>query len=212
MQEFKLPGSQTPIVISSIETSQCPHDVKALKEITIRMYETHKPSKDQSDVFNMEQEDIQMHETPSGDVIQSGIPTEPITPGENGDPEYNPYEGDDPYGNEGEAEWTDENGATYLLRPKRPVAGRNQPGQMITATRGSIANFKGVKNGNGSLKAKGKPAPGCIRCDATDHHWRQCPFPFQAQLPGGEKEIQVPPKERVEKELGKPGIRGITKE
>ena len=79
-------------------------------------------------------------------------------------------------------EWTDEHAATYLLRPKRPVSGRNQPGQMITATRGSIANFKGYKNGNGPQKGKGGNAATCIRCAATDRHWKQCPFPFQAKI------------------------------
>ena len=51
LQALKLPEWQTPIVISALETRQNSNDAQALKEITIRMYETHKTNKDNSDVF-----------------------------------------------------------------------------------------------------------------------------------------------------------------
>ena len=51
LQALKLPDARTPIAISALETRNPPTDVQALKEITIRMYDTHKPSQGRSDIF-----------------------------------------------------------------------------------------------------------------------------------------------------------------
>ena len=53
-----------------------------------------------------------------------------------------------------EAEWTDDQGGTFLVRPKRAGESRNQPGQQTTAMRGAIANFRPTPNGEKGGKGK----------------------------------------------------------
>ena len=178
LQAPKLPEGQTPIAISALETRQSPNDVQALREITIRMYETHRVNMGNSDVFNMARSpDASDHPDPISDGRGSGNEPTPMSgiveqlPGE---PTCSP--GEIPEDLE-EFEWADLDGATYLVKPKRAPTSRNQPGRMITATRGSIANFKGYQNGKSTGKGKGRQSAGRIRCGASDHHWRQCPFP-----------------------------------
>ena len=67
---------------------------------------------------------------------------------------------------------------------------RNRPGSYSTSVRGSVENLN-VPNGFGKKKDlwKGDMArewesrqgenDHCIRCDATDHNWRNCPIPSQ---------------------------------
>ena len=74
---------------------------------------------------------------------------------------------------------------------KGKKASRNRPGANATSVRGSIANLNvpngfGKNKGAGKVifagnigKSKGKKSDHCIRCDATDHNWRNCPLPFQ---------------------------------
>ena len=184
LQALTLPEGQAPIVISALETRRNPNDVQALKEITIRMYETHKVNKDNSDVSTANTIPEPCNTGLDSVRGQSDQNNESMNL-DDGNPALLPENAEDPetIDTADEYEWTDNDGTTYLIKPKRPVSGRNQPGQMITATRGSIANFKGYKNGKSLGKGKGKPSPGCIRCGASDHRWRQCPFPFQTQIP-----------------------------
>ena len=156
LQALRLPENQTPIVISAMETRNAPNDVQALKEITIRMYETHKPSTDRSDVFVALTPTIGELESSQGNIPSAAIVEQSDHTGVTTLPAIDENEITAEWEDESSYEWTDSEGVTYLLRPKRPVSGRNQPGQMITATRGSIANFKGVKNGKSSPKGKGK--------------------------------------------------------
>ena len=156
LQSLRLPGNQTPIATSAMETRNAPNDVQASKEITIRMYETHKPSTDRSDVFVASTPPIGDPESSEGNTPSTATVDQSGHTGGVTLPAIDENEITDEWEDESSYEWADPEGVTYLLRQKRPISGRNQPGQMITDTRGSIANFKGVKNGKSSPKGKGK--------------------------------------------------------
>ena len=48
---IRLPDGQLPIALSALETRQNPNSVAALREITIRMYETHKTGTDSTEAY-----------------------------------------------------------------------------------------------------------------------------------------------------------------
>ena len=118
------------------------------------MYETHNPGQDRADVFAGR---AQRDETPPGLNAPSDVNEPGSGQADRAQMETIPeHEGDQEtyLGEESPYDCADIDGLTYLPRPKRQVNGRNQPGQMIAATRGSIANFKGYKNGKGRRKEK----------------------------------------------------------
>ena len=51
IQALKFPEGQLPLVLSSLQTTGQSNSVQALKDLTIKMYETHRPSNDQTDVY-----------------------------------------------------------------------------------------------------------------------------------------------------------------
>ena len=46
IQALRLPGGQLPIVLSALRTMNAPTSVQSLSELTIKMYETHRPISD----------------------------------------------------------------------------------------------------------------------------------------------------------------------
>ena len=99
------------------------------------MYVTQKPHPDRPDVFVAGQRTDQTPEsTPAGTPNQTDAEKDPDeaprSDGEERDQdEYDAYNANEAY------EWADTDGESYLIRPSRPVTGRNQPGEMITDTR-----------------------------------------------------------------------------
>ena len=51
LHAFKLSESQLPIVLSALETKANGQTIEALKDITIKMIETHRRRSDPSDVY-----------------------------------------------------------------------------------------------------------------------------------------------------------------
>ena len=51
LQALKLTESHLPIALSDLETNKDSHIVEGLRDITIRMFETHRHAPDRSDVF-----------------------------------------------------------------------------------------------------------------------------------------------------------------
>ena len=52
LQALNLPESQLHIVLSGLETKNNPNDAIALKDIAIRMFETHRVRAERSDIYN----------------------------------------------------------------------------------------------------------------------------------------------------------------
>ena len=175
LQHSRIPGKKPPIAIYELGTRQIPNGEHAIREIPIRMYGTHKPARDSPDAFATNPpapqtlNGVNNSQTSGGEGTTGESPETPIARSET-DPEI-----DLTREMEHGQEWTSGDAITYLIRPKRPVSGRNQPGGMITAARGALANINGYKNGKGpgKLKEKEKFANGCIRCAARDRRWRQ---------------------------------------
>ena len=67
------------------------------------------------------------------------------------EPECRVLEGDEDM----DYEWTDEDGTTYLLRHKRPVSGRNQPGKCLPLREDPYRTSKVLKTENHLQKEKG---------------------------------------------------------
>ena len=91
IQALKLPDGQLPIVLAALKTSGEATSLKALRELTIKMYETHKSSGDATEVYHAQPE---------------STPT--IIP-----------EVEEELEEESEWEITDESGQTFLMRPKK---------------------------------------------------------------------------------------------
>ena len=53
IQALRFPEGQLPIVLSALKTSGGSTSVKALKDLTIKMYETHMPIADSTDVYHL---------------------------------------------------------------------------------------------------------------------------------------------------------------
>ena len=171
IQALKLSESQLPIVLSALETKQCSHSVDTLREITIKMYETHRPhDTDSSEVFVTDQPASSM---PGPDTVylQAEIPE------------------DSGFEDDIEIEWMDEfSGDIFLMKPKRPLKSRNAPGAAASAQKGAVNQFRGYPNKSpqkGTAKGKGKML--CWRCGSPDHFWKDCPLPYNASIPFGSK-------------------------
>ena len=166
LQSLRLPEPQTAIATSALATRECSRDVRASREIAVRMYDARRPNPDRPDVFAADQS-TEMTDAP----VAPPTPTDSsggAAEGNHAEREEGDAEEFDAYDNSEGYERDDADGATFLVRPNRPASGRNQPWQMIAATRGSIANFEGLKNGETRGKGNGEPSPGRIRCDAAD--------------------------------------------
>ena len=169
LQALKLSGTQLPILISVLETKQKSHCITTLKDMTIKMVETHRHRPGPSEVFNATDNQSQnLTDTLDGWEAPEHPETE----------EW--YEGDD---DEETFERTDEHGEVFLFRPKRAAKARNAPGAAASATQGAIQQFRAIPNGR--PKGKGKGAMSCLRCGQPGHFRRQCPQPFRPNLTSG---------------------------
>ena len=153
IQALKLPDGQLPIVLAALKTSGEATSLKALRELTIKMYETHKSSGDATEVYH-----AQLESTPT---ISNDTEEEEA---------------------ESEWEITDESGQTFLMRPKKKIKSRNAPGAAEAARRGAMANFKGTPNYKSKGKGKSPLAGPCLRCGDPNHHYRDCPLPWKEVL------------------------------
>ena len=80
---------------------------------------------------------------------------------------------------ETEFEWADGNGEIFLMKPKRKGKPENAPVSHETAKRGEVGSFRSKPNSKGtSFTRNGR----CIRCGDPNHHWRDHPKPFVANL------------------------------
>ena len=91
------------------------------------MFETHRRKIDPSKVFKLTERRREMHWR----IGHWGVR----------DPEEG-YE-EEEEASEKEAEWTDDDGEVFLLRPKRPVKARIEPGSSVATTRG-IYQFRNI--------------------------------------------------------------------
>ena len=159
IQALRLPEGQLPIVLSALESRPDRFSVDSLREMTIRIYETHRPKIDTAGVF---------------------AATTNQTPGGHENDESNSWAQED---QEDDDSWDDsvsvtlESGAVFLMKPKKPQKPRNAPGMNEAARRGAVSTFRNVPN----QRAKGGTG-GCLRCGDPSHHWKECPHPFRERL------------------------------
>ena len=167
---LRLPDGQLPIVLSALETRPDRFSVDALREITIRMYETHKVGGDSSEVF----------------ATNTANPA----PAENGQGTY--FADDQSWYDQDW--WTDEDwamnhdseiseimledGSIMLMKPKKLSKPRNSPGSHESSRRGAVKTFSHIPN----RKGKGGGKSVCLRCGDPSHHWKDCPHPFREKL------------------------------
>ena len=154
IQALRVPEGQLPIILSALETRPDRFSIDSLKDITIRMYETHRPKIDSTEVFVTDHG----QDTVQSSYIDSNVADE--------------LESDDGW-NESMAVTMDD-GSVFLMKPKKPTKARNAPGIHESARRGAVNTFRSIPN------QKGKGV--CIRCGDPSHHWRECPHPFRERL------------------------------
>ena len=163
IQALRVPEGQLPIVLSALETRPDRFSIEGLRDITIRMYETHRPKPDPTEVFAADVNHGQSTVNHTCDGIEA--------------------EG---YGQEEEDSWDDsmtvtmEDGSIFLMKPKKPSKPRNAPGMHESAKRGAIQTFRNIPNQKGKGNSAGKGV--CIRCGDPSHHWKECPHPFREKL------------------------------
>ena len=127
--------------------------------MAIRMYETHRPKVDTTEVFVEDSQTTPGH----ADCTDS-------------------YKCNQEHAEDNDS-WDDsvsvtlENGAVFLTKPKKPSKPRNAPGMNEAARRGAVNAFREVPNQRTSY-GKG----GCLRCGDPSHHWKECPHPFRERL------------------------------
>ena len=161
IQALRLPDGQLPIVLSALEARPDRFSVESLREMTIRMYETHRPKTDTTEVFMTNTESQQIN--PEGEHV-------------------NNHESEEIGDNDS---WDDsmsvtlESGAVFLMKPKKPLKPRNAPGMNEAARRGAVNAFRDIPNQR--IQTKGGKG-GCLRCGDPSHHWKQCPHPFREKL------------------------------
>ena len=154
IQALRVPEGQLPIILSALETRPDRFSIDSLKDITIRMYETHRPKIDSTEVFAAGHGQNPMQSTHSDQTTVDEL--------------------------ESEEDWDDsmavtmEDGSVFLMKPKKATKSRNAPGIHEAAKRGAVNTFRNVPN------QKGKGV--CIRCGDPSHHWRECPHPFRERL------------------------------
>ena len=165
---LRLPEGQLPIVLSALETRPDRFSVTGLREITIRMYETHKMGGDSSEVYNTATQ-------PPADSQQT-------------------FHAEWGYGGENDWSWEEEesdlihdpeateiileDGSIMLMKPKKPNKPRNTPGSNESARRGAVKTFSHIPN----RKGKGNAKSVCLRCGDPSHHWKDCPHPIREKL------------------------------
>ena len=156
IQALKFPEGQLPIALPALKTSGEETSMGALKDLAIKMYETHRTITDHTDVYHLGQET----------------------------PEECPDGGNASGDNESSWEYTDESGQVFLMKPKKKSKWRNAPGAAEEARRGALANFKGYPNKNSYRfgKGKGKGEGSCMRCGDPNHWHRDCPLPWKETL------------------------------
>ena len=139
LQALKLSETQLPIVISALETKQNSHSVETLKDITSKMFETHRHNLDSSEVY-MGQATVPNNE-------ESSLP--PI------DEEADDFDDDADY----QQCYDEETGETYWIKPKRAAKARNAPGSAVSAQKGAVEQFSHVPNSTPN-KGFGKASQG----------------------------------------------------
>ena len=119
-EALRLPEKQFPIVRDALETKQDPTHILALKDITIRTFETRRARAYRSDMF------ADHTELPRGDDREpladtTGYrPTFPVIPGaiDSADGDSEDLEND---GEEVGYQWADREGNIHAFRAKRPA-------------------------------------------------------------------------------------------
>ena len=100
-QALRFPDGQLPIVLSALQTSGESTSQKALKDLTIKIYETHRAITDHTDVYSVNHPPVETDETePEGTESDS------------------------------EWEYTDEFGQVFLMRTKENRKEKTPPGQL----------------------------------------------------------------------------------
>ena len=162
IQALRLPDGQLPIILSALETRPDRFSVDSLREITIRMYETHRPKIDTAEVFVADSNPALIENHP-----------ENVNHDRCEEQDDNDSWGDS-------MSVTLESGAVFLMMPKKPNKPRNAPGMNEASRRGAVGTFRHIpnQNQNGHVKGKG----GCLRCGDPAHHWKECPHPFREKL------------------------------
>ena len=168
IQALRLPYGQLPIVLSALETRPDRFSVDSLREITIRMYEAHKPGGDSSEVFATS--------TPTSLNPNHTYYDEENDWDEN---EWWSHEGEwDPDHSEDVSEIILDGGSIMLMKPKKQTNPRNTPGIHESSRQCAVRNFSFIPN----RKGKGGGKSVCLRCGDPSHHWEDCPHPFREKL------------------------------
>ena len=154
IQALRVPDGQLPIILSALETRPDRFSVDSLKDITIRMYETHRPKIDTTEVY----------------VANNYPPTE--SQGQDETMHAEEYESEEDW--QDSLEVTMEDGNVFLMKPKKPTKPRNAPGMHEAAKRGAVNAFRHIPNHKGQGPR--------IRCGDPSHHWKECPHPFRGKL------------------------------
>ena len=163
---LRLPEGQLPIALSALGTRPDRFSVTRLREITIRMYETHKMGGDSAELYTAASQ-------PPDDAQQ----TFHAVWGYGGESDWYWEEEEPDLIHDPEAtEITLEGGSIMLMKPKKPNKPRNTPGSNESERRGAVKTFSHIPN----RKGKGKSV--CLRCGDPSHHWRDCPHPFRGKL------------------------------
>ena len=165
IRALRLPDGQLPIALSEMETRPDRFSVSALREITIRMYATHKTGGDPTEVYDVD--------TPVNHDARNTFHAKENDWGGNdwACPDEDWY-----YGMEGEAEELAlEDGTIMSMKRKKPTKPQNAPGVREASRRGAVGDFSHIPNleGNGAGKSVR------LRCGDPPHRWRECPHPFR---------------------------------
>ena len=160
IQALRFPEGQLPIVLSALKTTGESKSIQALKEITINMYETHRPITDSSDVY---------HASPI-----EGMADESIV-----EPADEEWEYTDEYGQiflmkpKKKSKGKNAPGAAEAARRGAVANFRGLPNR-------SVHYNKGENQGKGKTT---QPNQGpCLRCGDPNHHYRDCPHPWREVL------------------------------
>ena len=145
---LRLPEGQLPIVLSVLETRPDRFSVAALREVTIRMYETHKPGSDPTEVFTADAQGDNDAQWAYHAADSTQDPNDWNWQWNDGDWNYE----------EETSEVLLEDGSIMLMRPKKHTKPRNTPGIHEASRRGAVKTFSYIPN----RKGKGKSV--CLRC------------------------------------------------
>ena len=164
---LRLPDGQLPIVLSALEARPNRFIVEALREIAIRMYETHRAGGDSTEVYTAE-----------ANQPDNAVATYHATDGdwwEDGDW----YEKEGDWNRDEEvSEIILEDGSIVMVKPKKARNPRNTPGAHEASRRGAVKNFSNIPN----RKGKGRGQMLCLRCGDPSRTWKDCPNPYRKEL------------------------------